>query len=224
MAATVVDYFSDALCVWAYVGQIRIEELRARLGSEVDIRVRTLDVFGDARTRLAASWADRGGLSGYGAHVRSVAAAFSHVTVHPDVWAKVAPTSSLPAHLWLTAAQGAAAAGRVSSHVPLELEARIRAAFFAEARDVSSAGVLEALVADVSEGAVSELRAFIDDGQAHALHAAHLAAARRYDVRVSPALVFNEGRQRLFGNVGYRIIESNLQELRSAPDAPYSWC
>lgn len=30
---------------------------------------------------------------------------------------------------------------------------------------------------------------------------------------VSSTLIFNEGRQRLNGNVGYRVIEANIREL-----------
>ena len=41
----------------------------------------------------------------------------------------------------------------------------------------------------------------------------------------SPSLVLNEGRQKLYGNVGFRVIEANIQELLREPrinDA--SWC
>jgi hypothetical protein len=41
----------------------------------------------------------------------------------------------------------------------------------------------------------------------------------------SPSYVLNEGRQRLYGNIGFRVMEANVQELLRAPgidDA--SWC
>jgi len=35
----------------------------------------------------------------------------------------------------------------------------------------------------------------------------------------------NDGRQKLFGNVDYRLIEANVQELlRNAPKDEVSWC
>jgi hypothetical protein len=35
----------------------------------------------------------------------------------------------------------------------------------------------------------------------------------------------NEGRQKLFGNVGYRIVEANIQELLREPNPDLaSWC
>jgi len=41
----------------------------------------------------------------------------------------------------------------------------------------------------------------------------------------SPSFVLNEGRQKLYGNVGFRIIEANIQELLRAPGTDQvSWC
>ena len=41
----------------------------------------------------------------------------------------------------------------------------------------------------------------------------------------SPSFVLNEGRQKLYGNVGFRIIEANIQELLRAPGGDQaSWC
>jgi predicted DsbA family dithiol-disulfide isomerase len=48
--------------------------------------------------------------------------------------------------------------------------------------------------------------------------------AKDQDVRSSPTLLFNEGRQRLSGNVGYRIIEANVRELLDRPIVQHSWC
>ena len=42
---------------------------------------------------------------------------------------------------------------------------------------------------------------------------------------MSPTFIMNEGRQKLFGNVGYRGLEANVGELlRSAPEDEASWC
>jgi hypothetical protein len=34
----------------------------------------------------------------------------------------------------------------------------------------------------------------------------------------------NEGRQRLNGNVGYRVLEANIRELLNHPAGEQSWC
>ena len=40
----------------------------------------------------------------------------------------------------------------------------------------------------------------------------------------SPSFILNEGRQKLFGNVGYRIIEDNAAELLEHQGDQASWC
>ena len=41
---------------------------------------------------------------------------------------------------------------------------------------------------------------------------------------MSPTLSLNEDRQRLAGNVGYRVIEANVRELLEGPAPEGSWC
>ena len=40
----------------------------------------------------------------------------------------------------------------------------------------------------------------------------------------SPSLVMNNGRQVLYGNVGYRILNANIRELLERPVSEASWC
>jgi hypothetical protein len=41
----------------------------------------------------------------------------------------------------------------------------------------------------------------------------------------SPSLVLNEERQKLYGNVGFRVMQANIQELIRTPHADEaSWC
>ena len=54
--------------------------------------------------------------------------------------------------------------------------------------------------------------------------ATDLERVAQLGVRASPTLDFNEGRQRLTGNVGYRILEANIQELLRTPAGQQSWC
>jgi hypothetical protein len=44
-------------------------------------------------------------------------------------------------------------------------------------------------------------------------------------VQGSPTYILNNGRQKLFGNVGYGVIEANIMELIRSPVAgAASWC
>ena len=102
---------------------------------------------------------------------------------------------------------------------------RTRAAFFEQAQDISQLPVLLALLGDDLIGRDAVI-ARIDSGEAYAALYHDEQLAKGYAVQGSPTYVFNEGRQLLYGNVGYRIIESNVRELLSAPQvegAP-SWC
>ena len=41
----------------------------------------------------------------------------------------------------------------------------------------------------------------------------------------SPSFVLNEGRQKLYGNVGFHLMEASIQELFRTPHADEaSWC
>jgi predicted DsbA family dithiol-disulfide isomerase len=212
-----VQYFSDVLCVWAYVGQVRLDELEQAFGSEVAVDCHFLTVFGDARGKLRAGWSDRGGGSGYAAHVRAVVDQFDHVELHPDTWAKIVPTSSLGCHLFLAA---------VKLHDPRSFRGaarRVREAFFQEGRDVS----LRRTQLEVAEALglhVPDIESYLSSGRAHAEFSRGLLLARQLGVEMSPTYVFADGRQRLVGNVGYRVIEANVREILRDPDPGHSWC
>lgn len=206
-----VIHFSDVLCVWAYVSQVRVDELREKLGDQVDVEVRFCSVFGDAHHKLEKRWKDRGGLSAYGAHVRDVAEELGH-EVHPDVWRKVAPRSSLPGHVFLCAVRSLERTGRVSHQSFLDAAWALRVAFFRELRDIGSRTV-QLEIAEQLGLPTGELERVIGSGEAHAELSGDYDLARDYDVRVSPTLILNEGRQRLNGNVGFGVIEANVKEL-----------
>ena len=49
--------------------------------------------------------------------------------------------------------------------------------------------------------------------------------AARFRIEGSPTIVLNEGRQKLYGNVGFRVIEANIAELLRDPrPGEASWC
>ncbi|MCP5202185.1 MAG: DsbA family protein [Gammaproteobacteria bacterium] len=219
-----VTHYSDVLCVWAYVAQIRVTELERNFADDVAFDFRYFSVFGDVPGKLARQWSERGGHLDYADHVAEVAARFPHATLHPDTWRACVPRSSMPAHLLLCAARaferdgGAAACGELR-----RLDSAIRTAFFADGRDISRREVL----LDVAAGHgcdAAALAARLDDGTAHALLADDALAAADQHVRASPTLVFNEGRQMLTGNVGYRVLEANVRELLHHPSGQQSWC
>ncbi|MBS1122268.1 MAG: putative dithiol-disulfide isomerase involved in polyketide biosynthesis [Deltaproteobacteria bacterium] len=218
-----IHHFSDVLCVWAYIAQRRMDELRQEFGDRVDVDHRLVDVFGFARVKLEERWKDKGGLAGYAGHVREVVARFDHVALHEDAWARVAPSSSWPAHLVLAAIRSIEAAGMARAGTFVDAAWLVREAFFRDARDISQDRVVFDIVekAGVDQASIRELLA---TGAAHAELARDYDKARAFDVRISPSIVMNEGRQHLNGNVGYRVIAANLKELLERSDDQLSWC
>lgn len=223
MSSVQLTYHSDVLCVWAYVAQIRLDELRRHFPGQIAVRARFVPVFGDTPRKIGDAWQARGGFEAYAAHVAGVVARFDHVTLHPEAWSRVRPRSSLVPHLVARAA-GLLDLPDVDGQSAVEaLAFRLRLAFFRDARDVGALSVALA-VAEEAGLPVDDLRARVDDGSAWAeLHRDH-AAVEEEGVRGSPTFVLNERRQILYGNVGYRILEANVHELLRDPTDQASWC
>jgi predicted DsbA family dithiol-disulfide isomerase len=215
---TVVDYYTDILCVWAWIAQPRLEELQKQWSRQIKVRYRYVDIFGDAHTKIAQRWGADDGFATFGAHITHSAEPFADTPVHPDCWTEIRPRSSLPAHLLLKAV------AIVSGDDALKAMAlKIRGAFFVEAQDIGDLDFLLELAQ--CQGLDSQgLKRAIMDGRAMAELSADQLNARDLGVRGSPTWVLNEGRQILYGNVGYRILNANIEELLKRPGAEASWC
>ena len=51
--------FSDVLCIWAYIAQIRLDELKVNFEDKIIIQHHFVPVFGVAREKLENRWRDR---------------------------------------------------------------------------------------------------------------------------------------------------------------------
>jgi predicted DsbA family dithiol-disulfide isomerase len=225
-----VAYFSDVLCIWAYLAQIKVDEMRKQFGSKVEIDCHFIAVFGNTAEKIGAGWEARGGFTAYNRHALSVAAGFPHVHVHSEVWLKTKPASSVSCHLFVKAVRGLCAQHEIAAASPdsgrpidEELAWRLRLAFFSELRDISQRAV-QLEIAEELRLPVDRIVAQIDSGRAFADLWSDSELQKRHLVDGSPTWVLNDGRQKLYGNVGYRIIEANLKEILARPDAVASWC
>ncbi|MGB2924441.1 MAG: DsbA family protein [Limnothrix sp.] len=220
-----ISYFSDVLCVWAYIAQIRIDELLANFPEQISIDYHFLPVFGNAREKLENRWGDRGGLKGYSNHVSEVAEKFDHITVNPDIWQVKTPTSSTSCHLFLHAIELLETKEIIPKSDALfqKITWAFREAFFVNLADVSNRQVQFEIAGKLGLP-IAAIQAQIDSGEAAALLSKDFDLIKEHAVSVSPTLIFNEGRQRLNGNVGYRVIEANIRELLNNPSTTQSWC
>ena len=222
-----IDYYSDVLCIWAYVAQIKLDELQRNYGERVQLDYRFVPVFGNVSSKIEGVWAGRGGLEGYAEHARHVAGRFDHVELHDDVWKRVAPPSSLGVHTLLKAAalidDGRRAGTDPARSMLEQLAWGLRLAFFRDARDIAQLDVQLDVARSLGLKS-ADLRAPMEDGRAlAALHEDHERAIKQ-QITGSPTFVLNENRQRLYGNVGYRILEANIQELLRDNRDRASWC
>ena len=217
-ANAVVDYYTDILCVWAWIAQPRLDKLCDEWRDSITVRYRYVDVFGDAHTKIPGKWGQQDGFVRFAEHVQQAGADHNHTRLHHDLWRVTGPRSSLPGHLGLKAAS--LVAGKAAEE---SLALAMRRAFFCEARDISDMEVLLS-VADATGVDADPLRDAVRSGEALAGISADQRDAQALAVRGSPTWVLNDGRQLLYGNVGYRILQANVEELINRPEGEASWC
>ena len=100
---------------------------------------------------------------------------------------------------------------------------RFRIAFFKELRNIAERSCQLEIAREIGlplDAILEEL----DSGNAMAGLCCDLDLHEQYRIEGSPSYVLNEGRQKLYGNVGYRVIEANVEELLRSPEGQMSWC
>jgi len=224
--------FTDVLCVWAYTAQIRIDELKQSFGSQIRISHHFIPVFGCTEQRIGAGWEKQGGYAGFGQHVIKVCEGFPHVEIAAGIWTSNTPKSSASSHLYLKAIQLLEQYGEISPDPVASFDGRslfeqaawkLRLAFFRDMQDVGNAKCQLTLAEELNLP-INSLLKLLHDGSAMAALCSDLKLRDDFRVEGSPTCIFNEGRQKLYGNVGYKILEANIRELLERPEGLASWC
>jgi len=227
-----ISYVSDVLCIWAYVAEVRLDEVRKEFGSSIELEYRFIPIFGATHHRIAEGRKDRGGYAGFGEHVRKVAEDFPHVSVHDGVWSDVAPTTSSSAHEMLCATRLLVNEGVIDATRRDDFGGRtlfeeatwqIRSAFFEHARDISDRDVLLDVLHQTGIP-TRAIEAKLKSGEAMAEVCRDIELRDENKIEGSPTYYLNQGRQKLYGNVGYRVVSANLRELLEQPGHQASWC
>jgi len=227
-----IMYFTDMLCVWAYLEQVRIDELKSKYGLKINFNYHFIPVFGSVKSKISKDWNDRGGVKAYSEFVKGVADKFDHVKIHNNIWVANTPVSSTNCHLFLKALQLLEKSDELSENECIVDEGKtiletavwhLRCAFFERLLDLSHAENLY-LIAEKLNLPVGKIKHLIDSGVAHASLDDDSKLKQEYSVKGSPTLVFNEGRQIIYGNVGYRVVEANIEELLRNNNQSASWC
>lgn len=214
----VIDYFSDVLCVWAWISQRRVEELHRQFGDNIIIKPRFIDIFGNVEHKMTTNWQNKGGLDAFAKHVHNAASNFEHVGIHPDLWQVNVPTTSANAHLMIKAVDLVA-----GEQIAQQYALAVRKAFYLSAQDISDMSVLLDLLTQfkLEQSSISEV---LNNGTALASLMTDQQLAKKDQVKGSPTFVMDNGRQSLFGNVGYRVLQANVEELLANHECEASWC
>lgn len=219
MTQIAITLYTDVLCIWAYFAEARIDAVRAAYGDRVTFVPRFCPVFGDTVRKMEVQWGAKGGHDGFAAHLMDVAAGFPELPVNPAIWRTVRPASSLSPHLLLKAV-----ALGCGADVFDRAAIGMRQAFFVDARDIGTRAV-QLEVAAAAGADLDVVAAVLADGRAHAALSTDYKDAEVAGVTGSPTFILNNGRQKLFGNIGFRILDANIQELLRAPNPENaSWC
>jgi predicted DsbA family dithiol-disulfide isomerase len=145
--------------------------------------------------------------------------------VNPEVWTHVIPNSSTSCHLFLHAIQLLEKKELIqkSDNGFKRATFAFREAFFKDLANISDRKTQFAIAEQLGLP-IAAIQEQIDSGEAYAQLSKDFELVKEHTVTVSPTLIFNEGRQRLNGNVGYRVMEANIRELLNNSPNEQSWC
>ncbi|MDX2505415.1 MAG: DsbA family protein [Gammaproteobacteria bacterium] len=222
-----IDYYSDVLCIWAYAAKIKIDEMKKQFADQISINYRYSPQFVDMHTMLNNNWADKGGLQGYNKMMHKLNEMFPYVEVHPEIGLKNLPHSSASCHQFLKAIdlleqREEIKSDDVQNTLLEQADWLIRLGYFRDAQDVSHQSVLMSIAEQLKLPA-APLETLLTNGEAMAAMASCTTDDKQKLIEGSPTFVLNEGRQRLYGNIGYHIIDANIRALLEEPEDKPGW-
>ncbi len=206
------DYWTDPLCIWAYVAQPKLDHLHERFGDQIAVRTRIVPVFGSVPHRLrSGSWALKG-VEGRVAVTARVAREHGPEGCNVDgtVWRTDCPTSSWAAGM---AAKGVGLLEERGDIGPRGMSGylvEMRRRFFEENLNVARRDAQLALAADLGIDP-DALAATLDDGSALAALFEDHQDREQQRVQGSPTYVFDGGRTMIYGNFDASVLEATVE-------------
>jgi len=216
-------YWTDPLCIWAFVAQGKLDRLLAAHAGALDVTYHVVPVFGSIRWRFAEGpWA-AAGVEGRVQQTAAVAARFGHPEVTGEGWRAVCEGSSWAAGAAVKAVQVAERAGELPAGACEQYQRALRAAFFLDNRNVVRRDVQLELASEHKLEA-KPIAAALDDGRALAALWEDHQLRETLGIQGSPTYVFDDGRAMLYGNVSEGVIVATVAELLSGSAAGRSEC
>ncbi len=204
------SYWSDPLCIWALVAQSKLERVLSEFGEEVQVDYRVVPIFGSVPWRFETGpWASEG-VEGRCRATRTIAEKHGRSDVSGDCWGKAMPASS-----WAAAAAIKAVFALKDGLGDLNgpaYQRMLRERFFVEEENIALRSV-QLQVAEQLDLPRAPIERSLDDGSALAAVWEDHTEKERLRLQGSPTYVFDGGRAMLYGNFGYGILKSTVEEL-----------
>ncbi len=214
----VIDYYTDILCVWAWIAQRRIDELNNKFAEQINIQHRYLDIFGNTAEKMQRQWSQKNGFNGFSQHVIESAAPYKNAPINADIWSKTRPSTSANAHLILKAISLG-----YNNEISIQMALFFRQAFFTQAIDISNISQLYDIIQQHGLDK-SIIKQQLNNGKAMAELMLDHQSAKQLSLKGSPTYIIDNGRQTLYGNVGYRVLHANIEEQLKNPNNNANWC
>ncbi len=217
------EYWSDPLCIWAYVAQPKLEQVLERWERRVEVRYHVVPVFGSIEWRFREGpWAEEGP-AGRAEATRRVAEAHGRDDVSGACWLDDCPASSWPACVALEAVFAIEVADGLDAGTGAAYQLAMRRRFFVDGKNVSRRE--EQLVLAEELGLPrAPLERHLDDGSATAALWEDHQKRDAMGIQGSPTYVFDGGRAMLYGNFPLEVLTAMVGELVAGLDLGGSAC
>lgn len=211
MAHVDIEYWSDPLCIWAYVAQPKLERVLDEWGREVRVTYHVVPVFGSVVQRFRdGKWA-AAGPRGRAETTKRVAKNHGF-DVSGACWVEDCPTTSWAAGAALKAVFAMEAAGQIPPGRGAKYQLQMRRRFFDENQNVARRAV-QLELAEALEIPRGPLAQRLDDGSALAALFEDHERRQRVGIQGSPTYVFDGGRAMLYGNFSEDVLHATVSEL-----------
>lgn len=206
------EYWSDPLCIWAFVAQPKLEHLLEAQGDRVRPHYRIVPVFGSIRQRFRDGVWAAAGPEGRAESTRRIAAEHGLEDVSGRCWIEDCPASSWAPSLALKAVFAMEDEDELPPGAAAAYQLAMRRRFFVDDRNVARRAEQLALAEELSIPRAGIERR-LDDGSALcALYEDH-ERREALGIRGSPTYVFEGGRAMLYGNFSEPVLTATVQEL-----------
>ena len=206
------SYWSDPLCIWAFVAQSKLDRILAEVGDRLTIDYRVVPVFGSVAWRFEQGpWAKEG-IEGRVSATRTAAEKAGRSDVSGECWRKAMPSSSWAPSAAIKAVFALAREGSVAKDAAPAYQRALRESFFVRDANIALRQV-QLEVAEELGLRRGPIEARLDDGSALAAVCEDHAEKERLHIQGSPTYVFDGGRAMLYGNFEFGILRGTIEEL-----------